>query len=109
MRTDGYSLSASLEPDVSSDAALDAYIDKNVETMYHYASSCRTAPEEGTYPGVVDDELRVHGAARKLRVADASVFPNCPAAHPQAVVYAFAERCADLVRKRAAMDSGVAL
>lgn len=107
LRADGYPLDATLVPDVSSDAALDAYIDKNVDTMYHYSSSCRMAPEEGTHPGVVDDELRVHGV-RKLRIADASVFPNCPAAHPQAVVYAFAERCADLMKTAAALDGKVA-
>ena len=54
------------------------------------------SPEEGHHPGVVDDELRVHGI-RKLRIADASVFLNCPASHHQAVVYAFAEKCADLI------------
>ena len=104
LRVDGYPLNATLAPDISSNAALDAHIDKNAETMYHYSSSCRMAPEEGMHPGVVDDELRVHGV-RKLRIADASVFPNCPAAHPQAVVYAFAEKCADLMKEAAA--SGV--
>ncbi|KAH9930084.1 GMC oxidoreductase-domain-containing protein [Fomitopsis serialis] len=96
LRVDGYPLEAVHAPDTTSDVALDEYIDENVETMYHYSSTCRMAPEEDECPGVIDDKLRVHGI-RKLRIADASVFPNCPAAHPQAVVYAFAGKCADLM------------
>ena len=47
--------------------------------------------------GVVDDELRVYGA-RNLRIADASIFPIVPSAHPQAPVAMIAERCADFVK-----------
>ncbi|KAH9843571.1 GMC oxidoreductase-domain-containing protein [Rhodofomes roseus] len=107
LRADGYELDNVNNPDTSSDAALDGYIDKNHETMYHYTSTCRMAPETDEHPGVVD-ELCVH-SIQKLRRADASVFPNCPAAHPQAVVYAFAERCADLILQAAAsFDASVA-
>ena len=44
---------------------------------------------------VVDPELRVRGIAG-LRVADASVMPIIPNAHPNATVLAIAERAADL-------------
>ncbi|KZT73342.1 GMC oxidoreductase [Daedalea quercina L-15889] len=100
LREDGYQIDPVRVPDVSSDAAVDEYIDKYVDTMYHYTSTCRMAPEDSARPGVVDDELRVHGI-RKLRIADASVIPNVPAAHPQALVYALAEKCADMMRKDA--------
>ncbi len=46
---------------------------------------------------VVDPELRVHGLAG-LRVADASVMPTIPNAHPNATVLAIAERAADLIQ-----------
>ncbi|KAH9829469.1 GMC oxidoreductase-domain-containing protein [Rhodofomes roseus] len=100
LREEGYEIDPVRVPDVSSDAAIDEYIDKYVDTMYHYTSTCRMAPEDDVRPGVVDDELRVHGV-RKLRVADASVIPNVPAAHPQALVYALAEKCADMMRMSA--------
>jgi len=51
----------------------------------------------GTGPAaVVDPRLRVRGIAG-LRVADASVMPLIPNAHPNATVLAIAERAATLV------------
>jgi choline dehydrogenase len=48
-------------------------------------------------PGaVVDPQLRVHGIAG-LRIADASVMPVIPNAHPNATVMAIAERAPDLI------------
>lgn len=99
LAVDGYPVECVLTPKDASDASLDKYMDENLGTMYHYSSTCRMAPEDDENPGVVDDELRVHGIG-KLRIADASVLPNCPATHPQAVVYAFAEKCADIMIKR---------
>ncbi|GAW26986.1 putative choline dehydrogenase [Rosellinia necatrix] len=79
-----------------SDDDLDRYVEENIEPTYHLTGSCRMGRrEEG---GVVDDELRVHGA-RNLRIADASVLPIIPCAHPMATVYMVAERCADLVKE----------
>ncbi|KAI1824546.1 putative GMC oxidoreductase [Xylaria intraflava] len=77
------------------DDQLDEYIEKHISSIYHLTSSCRMGPED--VGGVVDGELRVHGF-RNLRVADASVLPNIPAAHPMAAVYMVAERCADFVK-----------
>lgn len=102
MRAEGYPLDDILVPGGSSDEALDDIIRRRVETMYHYSSSCRMAPEDDTYPGVVDDELRVHGFSN-LRIADASIFPDVPAAHPQALIYAVAEKCADMMRRNVLM------
>lgn len=100
MRANGYQMDDVLVPDTSSDAALDDFIRKTADTMYHYSSSCRMAPEDDERPGVVDDELRVYGIDN-VRIADASIFPEVPATHPQALIYAVAEKCADLVLQNA--------
>jgi len=69
------------------------YIRRTVSSYYHPAGTCRM----GTGPGaVVDPQLRVHGIAG-LRVADASVMPVLPNAHPNATVLAIAERAAELI------------
>jgi len=89
-----------LVPKGDSDEQVDAFIRSRARTTYHYASSCRMGGEGDEVPGVVDDELRVHGV-RNLRVADASVFPRIIATHLQAPVVMVAEKCADLIRKNA--------
>jgi len=101
MQASGYPLEDVIVPseaDLTDDAALDAYIRKWTGSQYHYSSTCRMAPlDDADGPGVVDDELRVHGV-RGLRIADASIFPRIPGAHPQAPVVAVAEKCADMVK-----------
>lgn len=96
MRADGYSLGNVNVPSALDDATLDEYIKEKVDTMYHYSSSCRMADLDDPAPGAVDDELRVYGV-KNLRIADASVLPCVPATHPQALIYAVAEKCADMV------------
>ena len=64
----------------SSREALDKIIRREVEHTYHPACTARIGTESS---GVVDPQLRVHGVQR-LRVADASVFPDHPARqHPR--------------------------
>ncbi|EIN03496.1 alcohol oxidase [Punctularia strigosozonata HHB-11173 SS5] len=47
--------------------------------------------------GVVDPEARVYGTAN-VRIADASVIPMHISAHTTNIVYAFAERIADIIK-----------
>lgn len=101
MRVDAYALDDVKVPSALDDATLDEFIKAGMETMYHYSSSCRMAPEHDPLPGVVDDELCVHGFSN-LRISDASIFPTVPATHPQALVYAVAEKCADMMLTAAA-------
>ena len=60
------------------------------QTLYHPAGSCGIGL-------VVDAALRVNGVAG-LRVADASVMPQVPRAHPNAATLWIAERAAQLLR-----------
>ena len=59
-------------PDMRNDAALDAYMRGNAETIYHPVGTCRMGADDGA---VVDSRLRVRGV-EGLRVADASIMPN---------------------------------
>jgi choline dehydrogenase len=82
-------------PGVRASGELRAWIRRTVSSYYHPAGTCRIGP--GTDLGaVIDPELRVHGIAG-LRVADASVIPVIPNAHPHATVLAIAERAAGLI------------
>jgi len=79
--------------DVHTAGELRAYIRRTVSSYYHPAGTCRMGTDSGA---VVDPQLRVHGVAG-LRVADASVMPTSPNAHPNATVLAIAERAAELI------------
>jgi choline dehydrogenase-like flavoprotein len=81
-------------PGAVTSAELRSYIRHTVGSYYHPAGTCRM----GSGPdAVTDPQLRVRGV-EGLRVADASVMPLIPNAHPNATVLAIAERAADLIR-----------
>ncbi|KAM7220113.1 hypothetical protein V8F06_004441 [Rhypophila decipiens] len=64
-------------------------------SLFHVSGTCAMLPREND--GVVDSRLRVYGV-KGLRVVDASVFPVEPSGNIQSVVYAVAERAADLIK-----------
>ncbi|EKM54662.1 uncharacterized protein PHACADRAFT_175178 [Phanerochaete carnosa HHB-10118-sp] len=97
MENGGYPVGYFKAPRSLDDDALDAFVDGHSQSFLHYSSTCRMAPRDDPEPGVVDDELRVHGFTN-LRIADASVFPQIPAAHLQAPVVAVTEKCADMTK-----------
>jgi choline dehydrogenase len=85
-------------PEACTNAGLREYIRGTVGSYYHPAGTCRIGA--GTDAGaVVDTELRVRGITG-LRIADASVMPVLPNAHPNATVLAIAEKAADLITGR---------
>lgn len=85
-------------PAGDSDEDVDKFIRLRARTAYHYSSTCRMAGEfDKEAPGVVDDELRVHGVSN-LRVCDTSIFPRIIATHLQAPAVMVAEKCADMIK-----------
>ncbi|KAK4215469.1 Versicolorin B synthase [Rhypophila decipiens] len=70
-------------------------IRQRLVSLFHVSGTCAMLPRENG--GVVDSRLRVYGV-KGLRVVDASVFPLEPSGNIQSVVYAVAERAADLIK-----------
>ena len=69
------------------------------QTLYHPVGTCRmgTLRVAGPEPGpVVNPALQVYGVVG-LRVVDASVMPQIPRAHTNALVMAIAERAAQMI------------
>lgn len=70
------------------------YIKNAGSSNYHSVGTCAMAPKESG--GVVDVELKVYGV-NNLRVVDASVIPLVPQSNTQSLVYALAERAAEII------------
>ncbi|CCM01756.1 uncharacterized protein FIBRA_03822 [Fibroporia radiculosa] len=82
-------------PEVQGDVQICDWIRNNFSTTWHTASSCSMLPRESG--GVVDPELKVYGT-NNIRVVDLSIVPLHFAAHPQATVYAIAEKAATIIK-----------
>lgn len=85
--------------EVTSDADIDAHLRRTSTTVSHPVSTCRMGTGENC---VVDPQLRVRGIER-LRVVDASAFPDLVSAHTNAAVIMLAEKAADIIRARTAV------
>lgn len=66
-------------------------------TIYHLSGTCKMGPENDL-TAVVNPRLQVIGIKR-LRVIDASVMPEVPAAHTNAPVIMIAEKAADIIKE----------
>ena len=88
-------------PEVLADPrALERWMLHNVRTSHHVSSTARMGPA-GDRHAVVDQYGRVYGV-EGLRIADASVFPDCPTHNPNLPTIMLAERMADFIKA----DSG---
>jgi choline dehydrogenase len=81
---------------VDDDEALATYIRENAATIWHPVGTCRMGPE-GDRASVVDDHGKVHGLER-LRVADASIFPDHVSRNPNFTCFVIGERVAEWIR-----------
>jgi len=66
-------------------------------TIYHLSGTCKMGPV-GDATAVVDPRLRVHGV-KGLRVIDASIMPEVPAAHINAPTIMIGEKGADMIKE----------
>ena len=89
-------------PAVQSDDELDAYVRETGWTAHHPLGSCKMGAD-GDAMAVVDPELRVRGV-EGLRVVDASVIPDMVGGNINAPVIMIAEKAADHIRGRAALE-----
>ena len=83
------------DADLVSDAALDKWLLREVVTSQHSSCTCKMGPSADPM-AVVDQYGRVHGL-ESLRVADASIMPDCIRANINATVLAIGERVADFI------------
>ena len=85
-----------LQPDASDDDIM-ADIANRTSPIWHACCTNKMGKKDDPL-AVVDSQARVLGV-EGLRVVDASSFPFLPPLHPQATLYAYAERIADLIIK----------
>ena len=81
------------DPAVMSDPDIVADYRARAGTVYHPVGTCRMGPTDS---GVVDHRLRVHGIER-LRVIDASVFPNITSGNTNAPTLMLAAKAAGMI------------
>ena len=88
-----------LEPETlpTTDAQWEQLARERAGIGYHPVGSCRMGGDE---LAVVDPALQVHGV-RRLRIVDASVFPNIISGNTNAPTIALAEKAADIIQAAA--------
>ena len=89
-----------LEPtdeDLATDENLDSWIRKNVGTGHHVSCTNKMGPESDPM-AVVDQHGKVYGV-KNLRVADASIMPDCVRANINVTVMAIGEKISDFIRE----------
>lgn len=87
-------------PEVTSDEALSEYGRKVAHTVYHPAGTTKMGNLEKDKMAVVDPELRLRGLKR-VRIADAGVFPEMPTINPMLTVLSIGERAAEMIAEEA--------
>ena len=85
-----------LDSDLESDGTLDAWIMREVSTGHHVSCTAKMGPADDEM-AVVDQFGKVHGVDG-LRVADASIMPDCVRANINVTVMAMGERVADFIK-----------
>ena len=84
-----------LDRNLFSDSTLDEWIKLNVGTGHHVSCTAKMGPDSDPM-AVVDQFGKTHGV-NGLRVADASIMPECVRANINVTVIAIGERIADFI------------
>lgn len=87
-------------PNVQSDEDISHYARKVAHTVYHPAGTTRMGDIETDELAVVDATLKVRGL-KKVRIADAGIFPTIPTINPMLTVLGVAEKAAELIAEEA--------
>ena len=85
------------DEELRSDDALDDWLRRNSGTSHHVSGTCKMAPNSDPM-AVVDQHLKVRGI-EGLRVADASIMPDCIRANTNATTIMIGEKVADFIRE----------
>lgn len=85
------------DTDLESDDSLDAWIKKNVGTGHHVSCTAKMGPESDPM-AVVDQYGKLYGIDG-LRVADASIMPECVRANINVTVMVIGEMVADFIKQ----------
>jgi choline dehydrogenase len=84
------------DEELATDDALDAWLLKYTGTSHHISGTCKMGLSSDPM-AVVDQHGHVHGL-QGLRVADASVMPDCIRANTNATTIMIAEKIADYIK-----------
>ena len=85
------------QAELATDETLDEFLMREVSTAQHISCTCKMGV--ATDPmAVVDQYGRVHGL-EGLRVADASIMPNCVRANTNVTTMVIGERISDFIRQ----------
>ncbi len=85
------------DADLESDDALDEWMMRNVTTSHHVSGTCKMGPASDPM-AVVDQRGKVYGI-EGLRVADASIMPDCIRANTNVTSMVIGERIAGYIRQ----------
>ena len=85
------------DDELADDAALNDWLRRNSGTSHHISGTCKMGPDSDPL-AVVDQHLKVKGV-EGLRVADASIMPDCIRANTNATTIMIGERCADFIKE----------
>ena len=85
------------DADLESEDTLDEWLLRNVTTSHHISGTCKMGPASDPM-AVVDQRGRVYGIDG-LRVADASIMPDCIRANTNVTSMVIGERIADYIRQ----------
>ena len=84
------------DEELATDETLNGWLRRNTGTSHHISGTCKMGPDSDAMT-VVDQHLKVKGV-ENLRVADASIMPDCIRANTNATTIMIAEKLCDFIK-----------